>query len=116
MSIAAYFGECVDCGVMTSLWHSGRGLICGPCAIGHMDRAGELAGGPPAPAPKGEDVRRLQDALREVDLLLGGIKGAAVVGRALNERIDDLEARLRQRDERIAFLERAASELEGGGR
>jgi hypothetical protein len=39
MSIAAYFGECVDCGVMTSLWHSGRGLICGPCAIGHMDRA-----------------------------------------------------------------------------
>jgi hypothetical protein len=43
MSIAAYFGECVDCGVMTSLWHSGRGLICGPCAIGHMDRAGEQA-------------------------------------------------------------------------
>lgn len=42
----------------------------------------------------GDDIRRLQEALREVDLLLGGIKGAAVVERELRARISELEAQL----------------------
>lgn len=59
---------------------------------------------PVAPQVSSDDVRRLQAALSEASMWIGNVKGASVVECELNERIDELEAQLRQRDNEIARL------------
>lgn len=60
----------------------------------HLD--GEPAEVKPVAPTASDDVRRLQAALSEASGMLDNLKSAAVVERELNERIDELEARLRK--------------------
>lgn len=85
-----YFCECADCGEMTGVWDSGRGLICPPCAIGHMDRADARIA----------DLERERDNAREC---------ANIRMAELGEEVDQLKEDAERREAVIVKMREALS-------
>jgi hypothetical protein len=85
-----YFCECADCGEMTGVWDSGRGLICPPCAIGHMDRADERI----AALEKERDIQREFMNIRMAEL---------------GEEVDQLKEEAERREAVIVKMREALS-------